>query len=218
MIFNSGNAGSNSVSRGSASSTNNIEDSIFVDLQRLQLQLRQFQSLSEGHQKEMNDFQRVARDDFQRLWDNVNELQEIANVTTKNMEDIYDKDILPLQNFKTATENDMNKLREEMDDFLSLKESSSSTGGGNAAASEEAIRILNKSNRKMEMLEDEQQRQKVQLEKLQESQTLTRTEIQRIFEDIDGFKKKSQVTFAFRFSVVCMFVLQYLKIWIPQCL
>ena len=115
------------------------------------------------------------------------------------MEDIYDKDILPLQNFKTATENDMNKLREEMDDFLSLKESSSSTGGGNAAASEEAIRILNKSNRKMEMLEDEQQRQKVQLEKLQESQTLTRTEIQRIFEDIDGFKKKSQVTFAFRF-------------------
>ena len=202
MIFNSGNAGSNSVSRGSASSTNNIEDSIFVDLQRLQLQLRQFQSLSEGHQKEMNDFQRVAKDDFQRLWDNVNELQEIANVTTKNMEDIYDKDILPLQNFKTATENDMNKLREEMDDFLSLKESSSSTGGGNAAASEEAIRILNKSNRKMEMLEDEQQRQKVQLEKLQESQTLTRTEIQRIFEDIDGFKKKSQVTFAIRFSVV----------------
>ena len=170
MIFNSGNAGSNSA-RGSASSTNNIEDSIFVDLQRLQLQLRQFQSLSEGHMKEMNDFQRVAKDDFQRLWDNVNELQEIANVTTKNMEDIYDKDILPLQNFKTATENDMNKLREEMDDFLSLKESSSSQyEGGNA--SEEAIRILNKSNRKMEMLEDEQQRQKVQLEKLQELQEL----------------------------------------------
>ena len=200
MIFNSGNAGSNSA-RGSASSTNNIEDSIFVDLQRLQLQLRQFQSLSEGHMKEMNDFQRVAKDDFQRLWDNVNELQEIANVTTKNMEDIYDKDILPLQNFKTATENDMNKLREEMDDFLSLKESSSSQyEGGNA--SEEAIRILNKSNRKMEMLEDEQQRQKVQLEKLQESQTLTRTEIQRIFEDIDGFKKKSQVTLVIRFSVL----------------
>ena len=158
--------------------------------------------------KEMNDFQRVAKDDFQRLWDNVNELQEIANVTTKNMEDIYDKDILPLQNFKTATENDMNKLREEMDDFLSLKESSSSQyEGGNA--SEEAIRILNKSNRKMEMLEDEQQRQKVQLEKLQESQTLTRTEIQRIFEDIDGFKKKSQVTLVIRFSVLLFACLKF---------
>ena len=191
MIFNSG---------GSPTSSVNIEDSIWADLQRLQLQLRQFQSLSEGHMKETNDFQRVAKDDFQRLWDNVNELQEIANVTTKNMEDIYDKDILPLQNFKTATENDMNKLREEMDDFLSLKssEGSGSELGGNT--SEEAIRILNKSSRKMQMLEEEQQRQKLQLEKLQEAQTLARTEIQRIFEDIDGFKKKSQVTCTFRFS------------------
>ena len=197
MIFNSGGSSGGGSTSGSASSSSssahNIEDSIFVDLQRLQLQLRQFQSLSEGHMKEMNDFQRVAKDDFQRLWDNVNELQEIANVTTKNMEDIYDKDILPLQNFKTATENDMNKLREEMDDFLSLKSAQDEANGGNT--SEEAIRILNKSNRKMEMLEEEQQRQKLQLEKLQESQTLARTEIQRIFEDIDSFKKKSQVTF-----------------------
>ena len=52
----------------------------------------------------------------------------------------------------------------------------------------------------MQMLEEEQQRQKLQLEKLQEAQTLARTEIQRIFEDIDGFKKKSQVTLAIRFS------------------
>ena len=198
MIFNSGgSSGGGSTSGSASSSAHNIEDSIFVDLQRLQLQLRQFQSLSEGHMKEMNDFQRVAKDDFQRLWDNVNELQEIANVTTKNMEDIYDKDILPLQNFKTATENDMNKLREEMDDFLSLKSAQDEDNGGNT--SEEAIRILNKSNRKMEMLEEEQQRQKLQLEKLQESQTLARTEIQRIFEDIDSFKKKSQVTFANKF-------------------
>ena len=115
-------------SGGSSGSSVNIEDSIWADLQRLQLQLRQFQTLSEGHMKETNDFQRVAKDDFQRLWDNVNELQEIANVTTKNMEDIYDKDILPLQNFKTATENDMNKLREEMDDFLSLKSTQDSDG------------------------------------------------------------------------------------------
>ena len=36
------------------------------------------------------------------------------------------------------------------------------------------------------------QRQRQQLEKLQESQSLVRTEIQRIFEDIDHFKKQSQ--------------------------
>ena len=102
-------------------SSASIDDSIFIDLQTLQLQLRQFQTLSQKHMREMNEFERVAKDDFQRLWDNVNELHELTNITSKNMEDIYDKDVLPLQNFKTASENEMNKLREEMDDFLDGK-------------------------------------------------------------------------------------------------
>ena len=41
--------------------------------------------------REIKQFERTAKDDFQRLWDNVNELQEITNVTTKNIEEIYDK-------------------------------------------------------------------------------------------------------------------------------
>ena len=70
--------------------------------------------------REIKQFKRTAKDDFQRLWDHVNELQEITNVTTKTIEEIYDKDILPLQNFKAAVENDMKKVREEMDDFIAL--------------------------------------------------------------------------------------------------
>ena len=49
-----------------------------------------------------------------------------------------------------------------------------------------------KAKRKLALLEDEQTRQKDQLDKLQESQSLTRTEIHRIFEDIDHFKKQTQ--------------------------
>ena len=110
-------------------SSASIDDSIFIDLQTLQLQLRQFQTLSQTHMREMNEFERVAKDDFQRLWDNVNELHELTNITSKNMEDIYDKDVLPLQNFKTASENEMNKLREEMDDFLDGKSGQFSATG-----------------------------------------------------------------------------------------
>ena len=76
----------------------------------------------------MNEFERTSKDDFQRVWDNINELHEVTNITLKNMEDIYDEDILPLQNFKTSTENDMNKLREEMEEFLSFQENGGQGG------------------------------------------------------------------------------------------
>ena len=82
----------------------------------------------------------------------------------------------------------MNKIREEMDDFIAFK--SNGASGGNA--SEEVIAVLTKAKRKLALLEDEQTRQKDQLDKLQESQSLTRTEIHRIFEDIDHFKKQTQ--------------------------
>jgi len=143
--------------------------------------------------RKMNEFERTAKDDFQRVWDNINELHEVTNITLKNMEDIYDKDILPLQNFKTSTENDMSKLREGMENFLNFQDGRGQQGGSSFGnGSIEASALLTKTKQNMDILEDEQQRQKQQLEKLQESQSLVRTEIQRIFEDIDHFKKQSQ--------------------------
>ena len=154
----------------SAGSSGSLDDSLYLDLQRIQLQLQQFQTLSQKHMQKMNEFERGAKDDFQRIWDNVNELQEITNLTSKNIEDIYDKDILPLQNFKTAAENEIKKLREEMDDFLSLEHNEQ--GNGNATSSEETSRIINRAKKKMENLENEQLRQGKQLEKLLESQNM----------------------------------------------
>ena len=31
----------------------------------------------------MNEFERTANDDFQRVWDNINELHEVTNITLK---------------------------------------------------------------------------------------------------------------------------------------
>ena len=44
----------------------------------------------------------------------------------------------------------------------------------------------------MDLLENEQNRQKDLLEKLQESQSIRQAEIHTIFEDIDNFKKQTQ--------------------------
>ena len=140
--------------------------------------------------KEIKQFRRTAKDDFQRLWDHVNELQEITNVTTKNIEEIYDKDILPLQNFKSTSVNDINKVREEMEDFLALTSERPSEGGGNT--SEDVVAVVTKSKKRLSIVEEEQSRQKNQLEKIQESHSLSRNEIHRIFEDIDNFKKQTQ--------------------------
>ena len=110
--------------------------------------------------KEMNDFERTANDDFQRVWDNINELHEITNITLKNMEDIYDKDILPLQNFKTSTENEMNKLREEMENFLSLRDNRNQQADGlnYGNSSGQASAMMTKTIQKVESMEEEQQR------------------------------------------------------------
>ncbi len=56
-------------------------------------------------------FHRAARDDLQRLWDSVNELFESANVTSRNIEDIYDKDILRLHDFARTARADLDRLR-----------------------------------------------------------------------------------------------------------
>ena len=48
------------------------------------------------------------------MWDNVNELQELTNITTRNIEEIYDKDILRLQNFQNLVEGDLKKMKKDI--------------------------------------------------------------------------------------------------------
>ena len=46
--------------------------------------------------------------------DNINELQELTNITTRNIEEIYDKDILRLQNFQNVIEGDVKKIKKDI--------------------------------------------------------------------------------------------------------
>ena len=62
--------------------------------------------------------QRKSQDEDQRIWDNVNELQEEMNITKRNIEDIYDKDILRLQNLQNALNGDVRKLKFDLTSAL----------------------------------------------------------------------------------------------------
>ena len=62
--------------------------------------------------------QRKSQDESQRIWDNVNELQEEMNITKRNIEDIYDKDILRLQNLQNSLNGDVRKLKFDLNTAL----------------------------------------------------------------------------------------------------
>ena len=71
--------------------------------------------------------QRKSQDESQRIWDNVNELQEEMNITKRNIEDIYDKDILRLQNLQNSLNGDVRKLKFDLNTAL---EDHQGLGGG----------------------------------------------------------------------------------------
>ena len=81
--------------------------------------------------------QRSTQDDSQTIWDNINELQEIMNITTNNIEDIYDKDILRLQNLQNSVNSDVRRLRQDVDSALEDIELGRTSGASGLTANME---------------------------------------------------------------------------------
>ena len=63
--------------------------------------------------------ERNSQDEVTKIWDNIHDLQELANLTTKNVEEIYDKDILKMQNFQIIVEGELTKLKTELGNDVS---------------------------------------------------------------------------------------------------
>ena len=82
--------------------------------ERLDEEYRSLQISFHGYNTKMQVLERSCQDETQKIWDNINELQELTNITTRNIEDIYDKDILRLQNFQTVFEGDLHKLKNDI--------------------------------------------------------------------------------------------------------
>ena len=58
--------------------------------------------------------ERDSEDEVTKIWDNIHDLHELANLTTKNVDEIYDKDILKMQNFQIIVEGELKKLKTEL--------------------------------------------------------------------------------------------------------
>ena len=58
--------------------------------------------------------ERNSQDEVTKIWDNIHDLHELANLTTKNVDEIYDKDILKMQNFQIIVEGELTKLKAEL--------------------------------------------------------------------------------------------------------
>ena len=112
-------------------SQNSYDQAILADLERVEGQMSQVKMELNGFKTRFqvdrfkttsffslpSFFQvltRSGQEDAQKVWDNLNELQEITNITTRNIEDIYDKDILKLQNFQNTVKEDLRKMRYDL--------------------------------------------------------------------------------------------------------
>ena len=61
-------------------------------------------------------------------------IQELTNVTSRHVEEIYDKDILRLQDFRSVAEADLERLRGEVEELRTA-----AGAGGDAGGSADAL-------------------------------------------------------------------------------
>ena len=64
------------------------------------------------------EFEKEIKTDVVKLWDNMYDMQELSNITSRNIDEMYDKDILILHNFRTETTNQLSKLQKDMETIL----------------------------------------------------------------------------------------------------
>ena len=119
-----------------------ISLSLFADLERVQMQVARLGKTQEKESRDIFEFRRAAEDDLARMWDDVHELQEFANASARQLEDIYDKDVVALQDFRTSAEQEVKRLRDQLEAMMLMQESAASAdegGGSNVVARVSAL-------------------------------------------------------------------------------
>ena len=111
-----------------------ISLSLFADLERIQMQVARLGKTQEKEFRDMFNFRREAEDDLARIWDDVHELQEFANASTRQLDDIYDKDVVALQDFRTSIEHEVKRLGDQLEAVMLLQESAALGDEGGRAS------------------------------------------------------------------------------------
>lgn len=165
---------------------NSLERALLSDIERLEVEVAGLRASQQRTQADLYTVKRNSEEDRQRLWDNVNELQEVTNITTRNIEDIYDKDILRLQNFQNLVAGDINKIKLDLTGALE----SGGLSGSKEARMEAGDLVELKLSQEQVMAEVKMLRN-MQTNTRNSHQTF-RNELHTVFGDIDELKKEKQ--------------------------
>ena len=82
--------------------------------ERLDEEYRNLKLTLNGYKTKFEIVERQGQDERQRMWDNIDELQELTNITMRNIDEIYDKDILRLQNNQHMIKGDLKKMKKDI--------------------------------------------------------------------------------------------------------
>ena len=137
---------------------------------------------SHGADKKFVMFERNSQDEFLKLWDNIHDLQELSNITSRNLEDIYDKDILKLQHFQNFAQEEFKRVKSDIDEIFNG--AVSSTRNSNDDGYDEKIFQLQDS---IQMIRNSN---KINQNLFQNF----RSDMNRAYVDIDDLKKFRQQT------------------------
>jgi uncharacterized phage infection (PIP) family protein YhgE len=134
----------------------------------------------------------------------VYDIQEIGNITSRNIEELYDKDILVLHNFRTETTNQITKLQNDIDSIITSAEKGSYIGISALGEQledglEQSSANINSWNAlssllesKLNLVKDEVKNLNEVLQKQQENDNVFRSQLQDVFEDVDNLKGRQR--------------------------
>jgi len=105
----SGGSGS---SGGAISSS--LSDDFYDEVDRLEELYLNLKSSFNGFDVKLTMIDRNSQDETLKIWDNLHDLQELSNVTSKNLEEIYDKEIINLIHFQSVAQEELKRIKTEL--------------------------------------------------------------------------------------------------------
>ena len=86
----------------------------YVSLDRLEELYLNLKSSFNGFDVKLTMIDRNSQDETLKIWDNLHDLQELSNVTSKNLEEIYDKEIINLIHFQSVAQEELKRIKTEL--------------------------------------------------------------------------------------------------------
>ena len=89
-------------------------DNFYEEVDRLEDLFRTMKQSFDSFGVKFTMMERNSQDETLRIWDNLHDLQELSNVTSKTLEEMYDKDIITLQQFQNVAQEELKRIKKEL--------------------------------------------------------------------------------------------------------